>query len=74
MWIRVQKKDILVDVSYIQIDKALLKKGKSIISGYTAGFTMPTTLGEFESYEEAKMIFEEIQNNIAQGTRLYTMI
>ena len=73
MWFRVRGKDILVEAKYIAIESAIFGKGKYIISSRTGGPDMPTTLCSYDSMEEAKMVFEDIQNSIAEGKNLYIM-
>lgn len=73
MWFRVRGKDVLVEAKYIAIESAIFGKGKYIISCRTGGSDMPTTLGAYDSLEEAKITFEDIQNNIAEGKNLYIM-
>lgn len=73
MWIRVGKKEILMDVKMICINKGILKKSKTTISGAIDNTGIPVSLGEYETYEEAKRIFEDIQENIVQDSKLYIM-
>lgn len=73
MWIRVQNKETLMDVKIIYINKGILKKSKTSITGAIDNVGIQTSLGEYETYEEAKRIFEDMQANIIQGTKLYIM-
>lgn len=52
MWIRVGKKEILMDVKMICINKGILKKSKTTISGAIDNTGIPVSLGEYETYEE----------------------
>ena len=73
MWFRVKEKDVLLEGVYIDIEPALFGKGKYIISCRTARGDIATTLCTYDSIEEAKIAFEDIQNSIAEGKNLYIM-
>lgn len=73
MWVRVQNKEMLMYVKIIYINKGILKKSKTSITGAIDNVGMQTSLGEYETYEEAKRIFEDIQANIVQDSKLYIM-
>ena len=73
MWFRVKEKDILVEAKYVAIESSIFGKGKVSITCRVSGADMATTLCTYESMEEAKRVFEDIQNSIAQGEKLYIM-
>ncbi|MBB6622376.1 hypothetical protein H7E67_02925 [Clostridium gasigenes] len=73
MWVRVQNKEILIDVKIIFINKGITKKSKGIIRASAINSVEDTILGQYESIEEAKIIFEDIQNNLVEGKRVYIM-
>lgn len=76
MWIRVQNQEALIEAKFIYISKGLTKKSKATINARISGNnTMEgaTVLGEYDTVEEGKRIFEAIQDNIVKGTKLYIM-
>ncbi|SDO71780.1 hypothetical protein [Clostridium gasigenes] len=73
MWVRVQNKEILIDAKFIFINRGITKKSKGIIRASAINSVEETIIGQYESMEEAKIVFEDIQSNIADGKRLYIM-
>lgn len=73
MWFRTKNQDILIEAKIIYLNRPIFKKSKAAITACTDNTGMTITLAEYETLDEAKLVFENIQTNIAGGTKLYIM-
>lgn len=73
MWVRIQAKSKLINVNMIEVSKVLTRKSKSSVLGLISNSNeMYTTLGVYDS-EEAERIFEEMEQAILVGKKLFVM-